>query len=69
MQLRTKALNKTQLRKQEVSWFGKDLTRRSKSSCELCGATHTKLFVFEVEPIPKVPNIHHCLFACDTCYS
>jgi len=67
MNTQLKALSKAQLRKREVAWLGKDLTRRSKSSCELCGADHTKLYIYEVRPIPKVPTIHHCLFVCHIC--
>ena len=67
MKAKSKSLSKDQQRKEEISWFGKDLTRRSRSSCELCGADHTRLFIFEVAPILEQPNIHHCLFICETC--
>jgi protein PhnA len=69
MHAKTKHLSQVQQRQYEVSWLGKDLTRRSRSSCELCSADHTRLRIFEVAPIPETPSIHHCVFVCETCHS
>lgn len=63
----SKALEKHKHRSERLSYFGKDLVRRSGSHCELCDASGTKLSVFEVPPIPKEPDFAHCIFICDTC--
>ena len=47
--------------------FGKDLTRRSGSSCELCSAQGVKLQVFEVPPVKSDPDFEKCIFICDNC--
>lgn len=47
--------------------FGKELARRAKSRCELCGAAGVKLSIFEVPPVPKEPDVSRCLFLCDDC--
>lgn len=47
--------------------FGKDLARRAKSHCELCGVSGEKLEVFEVPPEPPVPNIEQCALLCHQC--
>ncbi len=56
-------------RKAKVSFFGKDLARRSKSCCELCEASGEKLEVFEVPPVPEEPDYDRCIFICSSCKS
>ena len=52
-------------RKNEVSLFGKDLARRCKSNCELCGE-NTSLEIFEVPPV-DVPDFEKCVMICEPC--
>lgn len=54
-------------RMNKVSEFGKELTRRAKSKCELCEATGVKLQVYEVPPVKDEPEIERCVFICDDC--
>lgn len=63
----SKGLEKHKHRSESLSYFGKDLVRRSGSHCELCDASGTKLTVFEVPPVPKEAELSHCIFICDTC--
>ena len=51
----------------KVSSFGKELTRRAKSKCELCEATNIKLSVYEVKPTSEEPSIERTIFICDDC--
>jgi len=50
-----------------LSLFGKDLVRRAKSSCELCGASETSLKIYEVPPVPTEPDYDHCIMVCEIC--
>lgn len=50
-----------------LSSFGKDLARRAKSRCELCGESGVKLVIHEVEPVPKEPDIESCIMICERC--
>ena len=52
-------------RKQEINSFGKDLARRCKSNCELCGE-NTSLEIFEVAPVSE-PNFDKCVMICEAC--
>lgn len=54
-------------RKNTVSFYGKDLARRSKSKCELCEAAGVKLNVYEVPPILVEPKYEKCILICDNC--
>ncbi|MGL5122957.1 MAG: PhnA protein [Fusobacteriaceae bacterium] len=54
-------------RKNIVSLFGKDLARRSKSKCELCGDSGVKLEVFELPPVPEEPCFETSIFICENC--
>jgi protein PhnA len=54
-------------RKNKVSLFGKQLVRRSKSTCELCGETGLKLNIYEVGKIEVEPDFDRCIHICDTC--
>lgn len=62
-----KGLEKFQARERRLSLFGKDLTRRSSSCCELCGIAGQKLKIYELEPVPKDPEFDRCLFLCLEC--
>lgn len=50
-----------------IASFGKELTRRSGSSCELCGASGVSLTVFEVPPVKDDPSASDCVFICGEC--
>lgn len=63
----SKGGEKHQARLNELSSFGKDLARRSKSHCELCDQQGAKLFIHEVAPVPKEPELSQCIFICETC--
>ncbi|MGL5051103.1 MAG: PhnA protein [Fusobacteriaceae bacterium] len=63
----SKGYNIYKERVDKVTSFGKDLTRRAKSKCELCEATGVKLSVFEVPPTGEEPEIERCIFICDEC--
>lgn len=56
-----------QHRQSELNHFSKYLTRRAKSSCELCGAQKTSLTIFEVPPTPDEPEFEHCVYLCSVC--
>jgi protein PhnA len=62
-----KGFDKNLERKTELSSFGKNLVRRSGSSCELCGSSGTSLGIYEISPVPKEPDYDRCLFICDEC--
>lgn len=51
----------------ELSRFGKDLTRRARSKCELCEGAGEKLGIFEVPPVPIHPVSGRCLLLCQRC--
>jgi len=50
-----------------ISSFGRELTRRSGSSCELCGASGVSLSVFEIPPLKENPAASDCVFICGEC--
>jgi protein PhnA len=54
-------------RQQELASFGRELVRRSKAKCELCGVTGVSLLIFEVPPVPAEPDFAHCIHLCETC--
>jgi protein PhnA len=62
-----KGYDKSQERKAELNWFGKDLIRRCKSSCELCEEKERKLSVWEVPPTKVEPQFDSCIMICDEC--
>ncbi len=62
-----KGLDKHRQRLDALSAFGKDLARRAKSHCEMCGASGTKLQTHEVPPVPTEPEFEHCILLCETC--
>ena len=61
----SKGRDKHQARVNEVSSFGRDLAKRCKSKCELCGE-NTSLAIFEVPPV-KDPDYDKCVMICETC--
>jgi len=50
-----------------ISSFGKELTRRSGSSCELCRTSGVSLSVFEIPPSKEEPAASDCVFLCGEC--
>ncbi len=62
-----RGLEKFQERERALSRFGKDLTRRSRSKCELCGGAGRQLKIFELGPIPRDPEFNRCAFLCPEC--
>jgi protein PhnA len=50
-----------------LSRFAKDLVRRSRSHCELCGKNGVKLDIHELLPLPEEPFLDGCVFICDGC--
>jgi protein PhnA len=61
-----KGRDEHEARKNEVSSFGKDLVKRSKSCCELC-TENTSLGIYEIAPVPADPDIEKCVMICDVC--
>jgi len=57
-----KGYNEHQERLHTLSLFGKDLARRSKSTCELSGQSGVALKIYEVAPVPNQPDYDRCLF-------
>jgi len=51
-----------------LSRFAKDLVRRSRSKCELCEKSGTKLAVYELPPFEEEPYLDGCIFICETCH-
>ena len=62
-----KGLDKHRARLDALNTFGKDLARRAKSQCELCGAAGTKLQIHEVPPVASEPEFDHCILLCESC--
>lgn len=63
----TKGLTNKRARLDDLAQLGKDLTRRSRAHCELCGQGGTRLDAFEVTPLPAKPTLEHTLFICEQC--
>ena len=53
-------------RQNMVSSLGKELSRRAKSKCELCGV-QSSLKVMELPPLPEEPDPDHALLLCASC--
>jgi protein PhnA len=51
----------------EVNLLGKDLARRARSSCELCEIKGVPLAIYEVKPVPTLPDPAKCLMLCQVC--
>jgi protein PhnA len=54
-------------RLESLADLGRELTRRSKAKCELCGTGGERLQAVEVEPLPDQPDADHTIFLCDQC--
>jgi len=52
---------------QAIQGLGKQLARRSKSRCELCGAGGLALEPTEVQPAPEEPDIGNTVLICSAC--
>lgn len=63
----SKKHNKQSERHHNLNFFGKDLVRRCAAHCELCGQGAVPLSIYEVPPIPKEPELKHCLMICLQC--
>ncbi len=63
----TKGFDKHHHRLSELNRFGKDLVRRAKSKCELCGEHNTSFLIYEVPPVPVEPKFEHCIHICEEC--
>lgn len=64
-----KGLETHRLRQNKLSLLGKDLTRRSRATCELCTTSGVALSIYEVPVAPKDPDLEHVLHLCDNCTS
>ncbi len=62
-----KGYDQNQQRQRALTLFGKDLTRRCRSHCELCACSGEPLAVFELPPAPAEPVFERCLFLCKRC--
>jgi protein PhnA len=49
------------------SRFTKDLVRRSRSRCECCSRSGSRLDILEIEPLLEEPAPDHALFLCESC--
>jgi len=52
-----------------LQMLGKDLARRAKSRCELCGTGGVPLAQFEVAPVPDQPDFERTALLCEECRS
>lgn len=62
-----KGVTKKQARLDELALLGKDLTRRSRAHCELCGHGGTRLEALEIAPLAEEPTLEHTIFICEQC--
>lgn len=53
-------------RREDIFLMGRELGRRSRSRCELCGE-RTSLEIVEVPPLPEDPDPDHALMVCARC--
>lgn len=49
-----------------VNALGRELNRRARSRCELCGES-TSLRVHEVPPAPEEPSVERAVLVCEAC--
>ncbi len=54
-------------RKEAVNALGRELARRAKSRCELCGEGGRRLEVVEVPPLPERPEAGKAVLLCEVC--
>ncbi|MCB1122365.1 MAG: phnA protein [Verrucomicrobiae bacterium] len=64
-----KGFETNQERLRQLSLLGKELTRRSRATCELCTQSGVALSLYEVPPVPKEPAIDKVLHLCENCIS
>ena len=62
-----KGYDQHQERQARINMLGKQLARRSRSTCELCGAGDVPLSVFEVTPEQPEPTADRAIFLCGDC--
>ncbi len=55
-----------QQRHEDIMALGRELGRRSRSRCELCGE-RTSLEIVEVPPLPEQPEADRALMVCARC--
>ena len=55
------------MRKDALSSLGKELTRRSRAKCELCGQSGISLTAKEIPPVGEAPEVDKTLFLCKRC--
>jgi protein PhnA len=58
---------KSKVRKNNVAEFGKEMVRRSKSTCELCMESGRSLSIYEVGKTEDDPEFDRCIHICDEC--
>ena len=63
-----KGLDKHRERQTALSLLGKDLARRCGRKCELCDTGGAGFSIFEVEPVPREPELDCCLLVCNACH-
>ncbi len=61
-----KGYNQHKQRLGDVAALGRDLNRRARSRCELCG-DRTSLVVVELPPAPEDPDPDHAVMVCERC--
>jgi len=61
-----RGLDAHKARKAAVSALGRDLSRRARSRCEVCGEGG-RLTVLEVPPTDEEPSMDRAVLACDRC--
>ncbi|MBU0681850.1 MAG: phnA protein [Proteobacteria bacterium] len=62
-----KGVSNKKARIDALAHLGKDLTRRCRAHCELCGHGNRGLEALEVEPLPAEPDLDHTMFICEQC--
>lgn len=63
-----KGYDKYKQRQGQLASFGRDLVRRSRAKCELCGAAGVSLTIFEVSPVLNEPEFERCIHLCERCH-
>ena len=61
-----KGLKQHKEHQQAISLLGKDLARRAKRKCELCGSGQVALETYELTPSNE-PALSNCLLICHSC--
>jgi len=58
---------RSKARKNNIAEFGKEMVRRSKSTCELCGESGRSLSVYEIGKTDENADLERCIHVCDEC--